>query len=566
MDLTSPKSSLMPTLSVTSQTHVADVSTPSTELGSKTYDLIIVGFGLSGVCAAIAAAERQSSVLIVDRDHGGGTSILSGGVVYAGGGTPYQKAAGIEDTPENMYNYLKLEVGDAVSEGVLKRFCDGSVEMMEWLVKYGAKFEGSLCPWKTAYPADKHYMYYSGNEKAWPYREHAKPAARGHRFHQPGVDSGSGLWRALCESARKLGVQFQPLSQVEKLISADGRITGVEVRVMAQDHVNFAKHRKLKVRAKKYRLVAPALVETWQAKASAIWEKAAVSQKLSANSVILAAGGFAFNKEWREKFVPAYRGVAPLGSGNDIGLGIQLGLSIGGSTSHMDRFTAWRFLAPPSPLLGGVTMGADGTRIGAEDLYGATFTDLLIHKHEGKGYLILDSEQWANAKAKVKEEADYPIRISPLWQLYWAHVRGNSLEALALKLGIPESRFMETIGAYNDGQASGIGDPSHKSSEYCHLIKKAPFYSIDISVQTKGVFFVPGLTLGGLRVDGDSGMVLTQTGGAIPGLYAVGRNAVGICSTGYVSGLSLADCVFSGRRAGEHSALGIDAAPKAAER
>ena len=34
------------------------------------------------------------------------------------------------------------------------------------------------------------------------------------------------------------------------------------------------------------------------------------------------------------------------------------------------------------------------------------------------------------------------------------------------------------------------------------------------------------------------------------GLYAAGRTALGIPSHLYISGLSLADCVFSGRRAG----------------
>lgn len=51
------------------------------------------------------------------------------------------------------------------------------------------------------------------------------------------------------------------------------------------------------------------------------------------------------------------------------------------------------------------------------------------------------------------------------------------------------------------------------------------------------------------------GRAARAPGGAVlPGLYAAGRNAVGICSNSYVSGLSLADCVFSGRRAGRHAA------------
>ena len=62
------------------------------------------------------------------------------------------------------------------------------------------------------------------------------------------------------------------------------------------------------------------------------------------------------------------------------------------------------------------------------------------------------------------------------------------------------------------------------------------------------------LTLGGLVVDEDTGQVRRADGSVIDGLYAAGRSAVGVCSNSYVSGLSLADCVFSGRRAGRHAA------------
>jgi 3-oxo-5alpha-steroid 4-dehydrogenase len=55
-------------------------------------------------------------------------------------------------------------------------------------------------------------------------------------------------------------------------------------------------------------------------------------------------------------------------------------------------------------------------------------------------------------------------------------------------------------------------------------------------------------------VDESSGQVLSTDGSPVPGLYAAGRTAVGICSNSYVSGLSIADCVFSGRRAGKHAA------------
>jgi len=60
--------------------------------------------------------------------------------------------------------------------------------------------------------------------------------------------------------------------------------------------------------------------------------------------------------------------------------------------------------------------------------------------------------------------------------------------------------------------------------------------------------------LGGLVVDGITARVVREDGTPIEGLYAAGRNAVGVSSSSYVSGLSIGDCVFSGRNAGRHAA------------
>ena len=68
------------------------------------------------------------------------------------------------DSPEAMLGYLTLEVGDAVSPATLREFCRGSRAMMTWLEHHGVPFEGSLCPDKTSYPTNRHYLYYSGSE------------------------------------------------------------------------------------------------------------------------------------------------------------------------------------------------------------------------------------------------------------------------------------------------------------------------------------------------------------------------------------------------------------------
>jgi len=54
---------------------------------TEQFDVIIVGYGDAGAAAAIEAADRGARVLVLDRAYGGGASALSGGVVYAGGGT-----------------------------------------------------------------------------------------------------------------------------------------------------------------------------------------------------------------------------------------------------------------------------------------------------------------------------------------------------------------------------------------------------------------------------------------------------------------------------------------------
>ncbi len=93
-----------------------------------------------------------------------------------------------------------------------------------------------------------------------------------------------------------------------------------------------------------------------------------------------------------------------------------------------------------------------------------------------------------------------------------------------------------------------------------HPVGEGPFSLIAISIKRSLINPCPMFTLGGLIVDEGTGSVRTPAGQAIPGLYAAGRTAIGICANSYVSGLSLADCVFSGRRAAEH-AVELEAAP-----
>lgn len=536
----------------------------------KQYDVIVVGFGLAGACAAISAAEHGARVLVVDRALGGGASAVSGGVVYAGGGTPHQRAAGYEDDPANMLAYLKHEAKGVVDDETLTRFCDESAANLAWLESHGAQFASSLCTYKTCYPTDKHYLYFSGNEKAHPYKLHARPAPRGHRQIAKGANSGRDLWRSMRDAALRLGVDFLARTRVDDLIIKDGKVGGIRCRTWdpSSDGPRQVMHdRIMAVGAKLSNWMPPVGAPIVHA-GERIWRRHAHNAEFFADRVILAAGGFAFNIDMLRRYAPRYENIRPLGTHGDDGTGILLGVRAGGATDHLERVTAWRFMSPPSALIEGITVGVNGERIANEDLYGATHSHVLVHEFDGKGFLILDADIWRRARGQFWDQTESILRLQTASMMTLNHRKAATLEQLARKLGISPTGLQETVDAYNDAIACGTDDPGHKASEFCAPIAKGPFYAIEISLRPSLTFPVPGLTLGGLKVAGDSGLVLDESGQAIPGLYAAGRNAVGVCSSSYVSGLALADCVFSGRRAGIHAALaasepGLASAPPA---
>src|SRR5262245_6533529 len=71
----------------------------------ETADVVVVGLGGAGAAAALQAHESGADVLVLERFEGGGSTAYSGGVYYAGG-TKFQRDAGIEDSADNLFNYL----------------------------------------------------------------------------------------------------------------------------------------------------------------------------------------------------------------------------------------------------------------------------------------------------------------------------------------------------------------------------------------------------------------------------------------------------------------------------
>jgi 3-oxo-5alpha-steroid 4-dehydrogenase len=517
-------------------------------------DVVVVGFGAAGACAAIEAVDAGADVLVLDRFTGGGATAISGGVVYAGGGTRHQQAAGVEDSPGQMLAYLRLETAGAVSEETLRSFCEGSVDMLGWLESHGVPFEGSLAPYKTSYPTNRHYLYYSGNELSGPARAVAAPAQRGHRAKGKGT-SGKAVFAPLRHAVEQRGVRVQGLTRAEELVTDEsGAVVGVVCSTIegAPAHV-VRRYRWMAGKVGKlnlwYRPAGRALsrrLERIERRYGRRWTVRA------RHGVVLSAGGFAFNREMVREHAAPYAPGLPLGTLGDDGSGIRMGQSVGGATRYMDRASAWRFYTPPSALASGVLLGPDGERVCNEALYGAAVAEAVIHEHGGVAHLLVDQRILAEARKQVPKQTLWFQRLQTLTMFGSGRTEGASVGEAAAKVGIDAGAAERTVAAYNEVARAGSTDPLGKPDDQVQEIVEPPYSLIDISVRSSVGFPCPTMTLGGLVVDERTGQVLDEDGQAVPGLYAAGRTAAGICSNSYVSGLSLADCVYSGRRAGRH--------------
>ena len=237
-------------------------------------DVLVVGLGAAGAATAIAAGEAGADVCVVDRFGLGGASAKSGGVVYAGGGTRQQIAAGYQDTPQAMADYLQLEVGDAVAPATLRRFCEDSRDLIAWLESLGAAFDSDTTPPKTSYPPDGTFLYYSGNEAVAPYCDTTPPAPRGHRTADRGL-SGYRLFRVLRERVDALGIPVIPQAAAHRLIvrEADNTVLGAEIRLLEAGSRPARRHARLVRWAERLHNVAPIPADALRRRAQAIEDR-----------------------------------------------------------------------------------------------------------------------------------------------------------------------------------------------------------------------------------------------------------------------------------------------------
>ena len=107
-------------------------------------DLLVVGGGLAGFCAALEAAELGLSVLLLEKTADtGGSSAMSGGCL-AFAGTDLQAAAGIEDSAELLRQDL-LDVGGHENDAdLVQAYCDHQLDTYRWMKGHGVAFSPAV--------------------------------------------------------------------------------------------------------------------------------------------------------------------------------------------------------------------------------------------------------------------------------------------------------------------------------------------------------------------------------------------------------------------------------------
>lgn len=479
-------------------------------------DVVVLGFGIAGGCAAVSAAEAGARVLVLEKAaDAGGTTSMAGGHFYLGGGTAVQKATGHEDSAEEMYKYLVSQARDPEHDKI-RAYCDGSVEHFEWLEALGFQFERTFYPGKVVVPPGTEGLSYTGNEKVWPFCEQAKPAPRGHSVPVPGELGGADMViKLLVKRAADLGVQVRYETGATNLVVEGGRVAGVR------------------------------------------WKHFGDTGTVRAGAVIIAAGGFAMNPEMVAEHTPAlghkrktkhHGEVEPyiLGNPNDDGLGIRMGVSAGGVAKDLDQLFITAAAYPPEILLTGVIVNSNGDRFVAEDSYHSRTSAFVLQQPDQRAYLVVDEAHMEMPEMPL-------IKFIDGWE---------TVEEMEAALGIPQGRLAATLARYNEHAARGEDPDFHKQPEYLAPQDTGPYAAFDLSL---GIAMYSGFTMGGLAVTVD-GEVLREDGSTVPGLYAAGACASNIAQDGmgYASGTQLGEGSFFGRRAGRHAARHADA--PAAER
>ncbi|MFD2399565.1 FAD-binding protein [Prauserella oleivorans] len=295
-----------------------------------------------------------------------------------------------------------------------------------------------------------------------------RAGARGHRTKGRGT-SGKVLFSALRKAVAARGVRVRCHTRVTALLTdSTGRVIGVEAREIPARSVYRLAHRVLSRSNRKLNIYYRPLGKLLDAPIKRIEAKRSVIRRFRARrGVVLAAGGFVFDRRMLAEHAPAYRSGSSLGTIGDDGSGIRLGQSVGGRTDRMHRVSAWRFYNPPLALVEGVLVNSAGERICNELLYGAKIGDHIAGQPGAKAYLVVDQRIHDEARRQLPGQTLWFQRLQAGYLLRIGHVKADDVVTLARRAGIDPAGLTRTIEGYNADARADRPDRMGKERGTC---------------------------------------------------------------------------------------------------
>ena len=485
------------------------------------YDVIVVGGGNAAFCAALAAREHCDRVLVLERapeEEAGGNSRFTAGLLRVA----YR---GVDDIRRLIPDLSEEEISStdfgAYTE---EQFLDDMARVTEyrcdpdltevlvrqslptalWMRSKGVRFTAA---WgRQAFKVEGRFKFWGG-------------------LAVEAVGGGPGLVDSLTQAARKSGIDIWYESRAVSLIAYDDGIHGV------------------------------------------ILKKAGKTVEVKGRSVVLAAGGFQANTEWRTRYLgPGWELAKVRGTRFNTGDAIRMALDIGAQpTGNWSgcHAVAWERNAPEFGDLAvgdqfqkhsypwGIYLNAAGKRFVDE---GADFRNYTYAKY---GRVVLQQPgqfAWQIFDGKVKHLLRDEYKIRQVTK----RVANTLPELVSVLDDVNADAALKEIQNYNaavrtdipfnpnvkDGRRTeGLAVPK---SNWANTIDTPPFEAYAV---TCGITF----SFGGLRINTDA-QVINSDGQPMRGLYAAGELVGGIFWFNYPGGSGLTNGAVFGRIAGANAA------------